>query len=531
MYMNRRPVRLTAALTAALLAACADRVPVAPAAPSISPSVRGNLASASGEPGQYLVGVEAGGTIDADALAASGGRIVDSIPALRLAVVDGVSDPTPLVGAAGVRYVVRSYEVTLDVRESPPFAGATAEAEPAETAAPAWVASGIQWDLRAMQADRTIAAGERGAGINVCIIDTGIDELHQELTGKVVARESFVPNSPAALDSNGHGTHVAGSTAARGIVMSGVAPDASLMAAKVFAATGGTPVPRVLNSLRWCADNGAHVVNLSLGGIRFLAGQPASTDPDVQSYAEAVRYASERGVVVVVAAGNANLRVPNVAQVVVPAQVPGTIIVGATGPVSRNVPVRNPTTGAITTQPKSSPPAWDPFDPAQVVQGPDGRAFYSNFGTGVDVFAPGGRGNLSLAFALRITTEPVVNGLPGQTARIQHGGPHDNIWSACSQFSASSGSRDVGGVPGPGANCRTSPSSDRYASFSGTSMAAPHVAGLAAILYEALGGVRSESSRAKIEQCIRTTTDDIGASTTFGAGRVNAERALACARS
>jgi subtilisin family serine protease len=478
------------------------------------------------------VGVEADGTIDPAALAASGGRIVDSIPALHLAVVDGVTDPTPLVGAAGVRYVERSFEVTLDVRESAPFEGALADAEAAATPEPAWVASGIQWDLRAMRADRTIAAGDRGAGINVCIIDSGIDELHQELAGKVVASESFVPNSPAALDSNGHGTHVAGSTAARGVVMSGVAPDANLMTAKVFDATGGTPVSRVLNAMRWCADNGAHVVNVSLGGIRFLAGRPVSSNPDVQSYTAAVRYANERGTVVVVAAGNENLRLPNGAQTVVPAQVPGTIIVGATGPVSRQVPVRNPTTGAITSQLKVAPPGWDPLDPTQVVQGPDGRAFYSNFGTAVDVFAPGGRGgSLSLAFALRITTEPVVNGLPGQTARVQHGGPYDNIYSACSRFAARAGSQDVGGVPGPSATCRTAPSSDRYASLAGTSMAAPHVAGLAAVVYEALGGTRSAENRARVEQCIRTTTDDIGASTTFGSGRVNAERAVACARS
>lgn len=531
MFMSRRPVRLSAALTAALLAACADRVPLAPSAPAVTSGVRADLAPATEALGQYLVGVEPDGSIDPAALAASGGRIVDSIPALHLAVVDGVSDPTPLVGAAGVRYVERSYEVTLDVRESPAFEGALADAATEASPAPAWFASGIQWNLRAMRADRTIAAGNRGAGINVCIIDSGVDQLHQELAGKVVASESFVPNSPAALDSNGHGTHVAGSAAGRGAVMYGVAPDANLMTAKVFAAAGGTPITRVLNALRWCADNGAHVTNLSLGGIRFLAGQPATSNPDVQSYGDAVRYANDRGTVVVVAVGNDNLRLPNLAQAIVPAQVPGTIIVGATGPVSRNVPVRNPATGVITTQPKFAPPAWDPFDPAQVVQGPDGRAFYSNFGTVVDVFAPGGRGGISLAFAQRITTEPVVDGTPGQTARVQHGGPYDNIWSTCSQFSARAGSQNVGGVPGPTVSCRTAASGDRYVSLQGTSMAAPHVAGLAAIVYEALGGVRTPANRARVEQCIRTTTDDIGASTTFGGGRVNAERAVACARS
>ena len=532
MFMSRRPVRLSAVLAAALLAACADRVPLAPSAPAVTSGVRADLAPATEALGQYLVGVEPDGAIDPAALAASGGRIVDSIPALHLAVVDGVSDPTPLVGAAGVRYVERSYEVTLDVRESPAFEGAAADEETEASPAPAWFASGIQWNLRAMRADRTIAAGNRGAGMNVCILDSGIDQLHQELSGKVVASESFLPNSPAALDSSGHGTHVAGSAAARGVIVYGVAPDANLMAAKVFNATGGgATTVRILNAIRWCSDNGAHVINMSLGGIVFLAGLPATSDPEIRSFSDAVRYANERGTVVVVAAGNENLRLPNAAQTVIPAQVPGTIIVGATGPVSRQVPVRNPMTGAVTTRPKFAPPTWDPFEPAQVVQGPDGRAFYSNFGVGVDVFAPGGRGGLSLAFAQRITTEPVVDGTPGQTARVQHGGPYDNIWSTCSQFSARLGAQNVGGVPGPTVSCRTARSSDRYASLQGTSMAAPHVAGLAAIVYEVLGGVRSPTNRARVEQCIRTTADDIGASMTFGGGRVNAERAVACARS
>ena len=457
MFMSRRPVRLSAALAAALLAACADRTPVAPTAPSPTSGVRRDLSTTgSVTPGQYLVGVEDGGEIDPAALAASGGRVVEVIPELRLAVVDGVSDPAPLVGAGGVRYVERAHEVSLDVQQSPLFTDAWS-VEPQSEAGPAatWYASGIQWNVKVMRAEQTIAAGARGAGINICIIDSGIDEQHQELSGKVVASQSFVPNSPAPLDSNGHGTHVAGSAAARGLVMYGVAPDANLMAAKVFAATGGTSVPRVASAIRWCADNGAHVVNLSLGGVRFLADRPATSYPDVQTYAEATSYANERGVVVVVSAGNANLRTPNLAQIVVPAQIPGTIIVGATGPVSRNVPVRNPATGTISRQLKVAPPGWNPFDPSQVVQGPDGRAFYSNFGTEIHVFAPGGSGGLSLASLLRITTEPVVNGLEGQTARVQHGGPFDNIWSACSRFSAFPGSRDVGGVPGPSTACRT----------------------------------------------------------------------------
>jgi hypothetical protein len=62
-------------------------------------------------------------------------------------------------------------------------------------------------------------------------------------------------------------------------------------------------------------------------------------------------------------------------------------------------------------------------------------------------------------------------------------------------------------------------------------MAAPHVAGMAALLYSELDGVRSAENRAKVESCIRSTTDNIGPASTFGGGRVNVPRAIACIRS
>jgi subtilisin family serine protease len=274
---------------------------------------------------------------------------------------------------------------------------------------------------------------------------------------------------------------------------------------------------------------------MSLGGIRYLNGRAISEVPDVQAYTRAINYATEAGVVVVTSAGNSSLRLPNPAQITIPAQVPGTIIVGSTGPTSRNVPVLS--NGQILTVPRNEPPNWDPFDPAQVVAGPDSRVYYSNFGTGVDVFAPGGRQGLSNSFALRITTEPVLDPVtrqpvsPARTARIQHGTTYDAIWSACSRYASRLGAKDAGGRPGTTANCRTSNETDRYVPLQGTSMAAPHVAGLAAMLYEAAGGIRSAATRAKVEQCIRTTADNVGPSSTFGNGRVNAVRALACARS
>ena len=517
----RRPLVLAPAV---LLVACADQLPTAtPAAPQSTLLAGGTTLSG---PGRYIVGVEPGASLAPEVLAAAGGRVIDETPQIGAIEVE-VADPTALTGA-GIRYVGRSFEFTLDAQEG---TGAAPAAEPTGTdgSTSPWMASGVQWDMKAIGLSSAVWSGSTGgAGARVCIVDSGIDDLHQEVTGKVVAATSFVPGtSPAPLDSNGHGTHVASTVAGRGVVAPGVAPDASLMTAKVFAATGGTPVLRVTQAIAWCADNGAHAINMSLGGIRyFAAGTNVNTLADVQAYGEAVAYARARGVAVVVSAGNSNVRLQGgltAQQVTVPAQVPGTIIVGATGPLSRTG--RWNDNGAAVTMPYA-PPAWDPFDADQVWpgQGVDGKAFYSNFGPLVHVFAPGGRGGVPAGYRNRLVFD--VSGVRTQ----QTGSLNDNIFAACSRWATYTGYLNAGGAPSAAAQCRTNPSSERYASLAGTSMAAPHVAGLVALLYAELGNARSVENLARVEGCIRSTTDNIGPSTTFGGGRVSVPRALACVR-
>lgn len=530
--MSRLPVRqaLAAVRTpllvgnALLLAACADRLPTASRASQELGAVPSTIAG----PGRYIVGLAEGAELSAEVLAAAGGRIIDRNDAIHAVEVD-VTDPSALTGA-GIEYVGRSFEFTLDAQAGTGAAAAVTPAGTDASTAP-WYASGVQWDMRAIGLTSAVWQGSRGgAGTRVCVIDSGIDSQHQELSGKVVAEESFVTTatvaSPAPLDSNGHGTHVASTVAGRGVVAGGVAPDASLMTAKVFAATGGTPNMRVLNAITWCADNGAHVINMSLGGIRYFGAGTVVLDlPDIASYAAAVNYATSRGVVVVVAAGNSNIRLQNgenARQWTTPAQLPGTIIVGATGPLSRTG--RWMDDGQVVTMPYNVP-AWNPFDPDQVWQGVDGKAFYSNWGENVHVFAPGGRGGVPLGYRNRLVAD-----LSGTRVQ-QTGSLYDNIFAACSRWATYTGYLNANGAPTGAAQCRTNPSADRYASLAGTSMAAPHVAGMAALLYSELDGVRSAENRAKVESCIRSTTDNIGPASTFGGGRVNVPRAIACIRS
>lgn len=460
------------------------------------------------QPGVYLLAFDGAPAIPADVLVASGGRIVDSIPSMNVLTVDGVTNPQALL-AANPKIIEAGFETTVTPVLEPLPLFDDAQAVTGQENTP-WFASNVEWDMKTIHAEDGWARTNGGLGVTVCIVDTGVDDQHQELNGgKVLARENFVPQPPPPPppavpvpelrvdDPNGHGSHVASTVAAKGVVISGVAPRASLLSARVLNTRGSGQETWIIKGINWCVDNGAHVINMSLGGARY---RPFSSFANSFAlYGAAISNARAAGVITIVAAGNSNLQLPNPVQSQVPSEVPGVINVGATGPISKS------------TDP--FPPAWNPLDPAQVWRSVDYRAYFSNFGEGVAVFAPGGSGGAPLSEPYRI-----VNGVP------QGRGAYDQIWGVCSSNSTQSGNDNVSGVPGGGGSCSGNPS--RYVAYAGTSQASPHVAGLAALLYEQLGTNRTAAKVAKIESCIRSTTDNIGPSSTYGGGRINVTRAL-----
>jgi hypothetical protein len=140
--------------------------------------------------------------------------------------------------------------------------------------------------------------------IKVAVIDTGIDGTHPDLMGRVSEAKSFVGGSPYT-DQQGHGTFIAGLIAANptnneGIA--GIAFNAQLMIAKVVGADGNISLAGEVAAIRWAADHGARVINLSLGGVRD------PLDPKLDTYSPleqaAIAYAYSKGVVVVAAVGN-----------------------------------------------------------------------------------------------------------------------------------------------------------------------------------------------------------------------------------
>ncbi len=144
------------------------------------------------------------------------------------------------------------------------------------------------------------------AAVRVAVIDSGLDLTHPELRGRVAAFKSFVAG-PATVDTQGHGTFVAGLIAAQtndGIGIAGLAPPAELLIAKVVGPQRSIPVEAEAKAIRWAVANGARVINMSLGGLRD-PGDPGR-DTYSQLEADAVTYAVAKGVLVVAAVGNSD---------------------------------------------------------------------------------------------------------------------------------------------------------------------------------------------------------------------------------
>lgn len=150
------------------------------------------------------------------------------------------------------------------------------------------------------------ARGVTGQGVNVAILDSGVDADHAELAGKVLAYRNFTDDGPE--DAIGHGTHVAGIAAGEGARdiddggranrVLGVAPDAELIVAKVCGNDGWCAEGAIMEAVEWAVAQGADVMNLSLGGGAF----PDHCDGD--PLAAKLNWAVGQGVTVVAASGN-----------------------------------------------------------------------------------------------------------------------------------------------------------------------------------------------------------------------------------
>jgi len=216
------------------------------------------------------------------------------------------------------------------------------------------------WGLNKIQAPDAWQAGYTGQGVVVAVVDTGVSYTHADLAGKVWTNTAevagngvdddrngyvddiygydFVNKDGYALDDNGHGTHVSGIIAGlrNGTGVTGVAYGATIMPVKVLASTGTGSFTNVAAGIMYAVNNGADVINLSLGAWGAVSSTVTS----------AITYAISHGVVVCMASGNDAKPTP--AYPAILAQTAGGIAVGA---VNSSTVVASFSDGAGTTTP------------------------------------------------------------------------------------------------------------------------------------------------------------------------------------
>jgi len=143
--------------------------------------------------------------------------------------------------------------------------------------------------------------GLDGSGVRVCIVDSGIDTSHKDLSGiNLVAWRDFVNNQEQPYDDQGHGTSMAGILVADGW-MKGIAPEVELVVAKALSGNGTGDDGIVADAIDWCVDQGSHIISLSLGGAPGLLPFNPFGGRDSSDAADD---AIDQGIVVIAAAGN-----------------------------------------------------------------------------------------------------------------------------------------------------------------------------------------------------------------------------------
>ncbi|MET9882002.1 S8 family serine peptidase [Streptomyces sp. NPDC006430] len=358
--------------------------------------------------------------------------------------------------------VMAQFRADPDVAYVEPDARAYAMATPNDTE------YAKQWDLFESTAGMNVPAAwdkSTGSGVTVAVIDTGY-VTHSDVAPNVVAGYDFISSSTAARDGNGrdsnpadqgdwsaagecgtgskasdsswHGTHVAGTIAAatnnaKGVA--GIAYNAKIQPVRVLGKCGGA-TSDIVDAITWASGGSvagvpanatpAKVINMSLGG----SGTCTS------SYQNAINAAVARGTTVVVAAGNSNAD----ASGFTPASCNNVITVAASN-----------RTGD--------------------------RSFYSNYGTLVDIAAPGGETRRATDTPGTVTT------------------PENGILSTLNSGT-------------------TTPGSEIYKPYQGTSMAAPHVAGLAALMVAA----KPSLTPAQVESAIKANARPLAGTCTGGCG-------------
>ncbi|MFK3735434.1 S8 family serine peptidase [Streptomyces sp. NPDC088090] len=414
----------------------------------------------------YLVITAPGDTTAVrNAVAANGGSVFSSFDAIGVVVAHSTSASfaTTMRGVAGVQKVgaTRTSDVPADAYNP------ALPANPAQSAAP--TTEPVRSDMTQIKADQAWAVNQGSATVKVGILDTGVDDQHQDLAPNFNAADSVScaygkadTRAGAWRDVDQHGTHVAGTVAAakNGKGAIGVAPGVKISSVRI-AEPGSTLffAENTICGLVWAGDHGFKVTNNSYYTDPWQFNCPNNLDQAaiLEGVGRAQAYADGKGSLQVAAAGNSN------------------------------VDLANKTTD--TSSPNDSTPV--------------SRTITND--------------------CLDIPAE-----LPGVVTVSANG------TSGTSKASFSNYGRDVIEVSAPGESVYSTVPGGKYSSLSGTSMASPHVAGVAALLASANPSYTPADLRAKLAEqatdlacpsdarCTGTTAKN----SFFGEGRVDALKAV-----
>jgi len=484
------PRFVTVALVATAACAYDARVSPEPAAAARAPQFASVAGGAKAANGRHIVSFS--GSVPADfaaQVAALGGKVLWVSPGSGLAAVSGLqgSAAAELAGKRGIQAVDADGAFSIDLPRTVVVGDALPDAVESQAAPATSFFFARQWNMRAVHANEAWAAGFLGSpNVSVFILDSGIDYLNIDLNGLVDQNRSvdllgtfdavladgstvpftesdtvakYFPTRQPFTDLFFHGTHVAATVSSLARGAAGVTSRTRLVAVKVCGYINDCPFSSILNGVIYAADNGADVINLSLGGAFTKPGNGRFVGLINKTF----NYARSKSVTIVVAAGNDTTDLDhdgNSYQTF--CNTPAVICVAATGPTSQ-VGINGPWTNV------------------------DAHADYSNFGrSAINVAAPGGN---------RSTF----------------------VWAACSRTSIVVRTPPPASIP----ICQTG---NFFVGAQGTSMAAPHVAGTAALLVPILG-----RNPGQIKARIQQSADNVAGNGTtpfYGKGRLNVARAV-----
>jgi subtilisin family serine protease len=399
-------------------------------------------------------------------IAAAGGTITRDIPQLRMVAVSTTNAGFvgELSGEASIEFLTENPTFTGIDPEAPVYE-AMAEFDNPPNSGDDDFLFDLEWGHDAVDAPEAWNKGARGKGVVVAVLDSGVDCTHPDIAPNLLLGQSasFVPGEAVCVQPGfyfNHGTHVSGTVlgADNGTGIIGVAPEAKLIAVKVLSEfTGSGSFDGVIAGIVYATDQGADVINMSLGALFPKAAQLDDVQKEVKAAVEvASAYARAHGTLVVASAGNSAVNL-DAGFIHLPSDAADILSISAVSPVNWGV---DPTTNL------------------------DVPASYTNYGAkSIDFAGPGGdfdSGNFNLCTVAGITNVCVA---------------FDGVISA-------------------------SPGGWFWAS--GTSMAAPHASGVAAIIK----GKYPNASVDKVRDLMKSWSDKLGTNPGndmfFGWGRVDA---------